>query len=39
MRDAGQTTSATQIINLPTAAEITGDFSAFSTSVIDPNTA
>ena len=33
-----QTTSVTQIINVPTPAEITGDFSAFSTPVIDPNT-
>jgi Carboxypeptidase regulatory-like domain len=33
-----QTTSVTQIINVPTPAELTGDFSAFSTPVIDPNT-
>ncbi len=33
-----QTSTVTQIINVPTAAEITGDFSAFSTPVIDPNT-
>jgi carboxypeptidase family protein len=33
-----QTSSVTQIINVPTPAEITGDFSAFSTPVIDPNT-
>ncbi len=33
-----QTSSVTQIINVPTAAELTGDFSAFSTPVIDPNT-
>jgi hypothetical protein len=33
-----QTTSVTQIINVPTPAEITGDFSAFSTPVTDPNT-
>jgi Carboxypeptidase regulatory-like domain len=33
-----QTTNVTQTINVPTAAEITGDFSAFSTPVIDPNT-
>ncbi len=33
-----QTTSVTQTANVPTPAEITGDFSAFSTPVIDPNT-
>lgn len=33
-----QTTTVTQIINVPTPAEITGDFSAFSTPVIDPYT-
>jgi hypothetical protein len=33
-----QTSTVTQIINVPTAAELTGDFSAFSTPVIDPNT-
>ena len=33
-----QTSTVTRIINVPTAAEITGDFSAFSTAVIDPNT-
>jgi hypothetical protein len=33
-----QTSTVTQIINVPTAAEITGDFSAFATPVIDPNT-
>jgi Carboxypeptidase regulatory-like domain len=33
-----QTSTVTQIINVPTAAELTGDFSAFATPVIDPNT-
>jgi Carboxypeptidase regulatory-like domain len=33
-----QTSTVTQIINVPTAAELTGDFSAFSTPVTDPNT-
>jgi hypothetical protein len=33
-----QTSTVTQIINVPTAAELTGDFSAFSTPVIDPST-
>ncbi len=33
-----QTSSVTQIVNVPTPAEIGGDFSAFSTPVIDPNT-
>jgi hypothetical protein len=33
-----QTSTVTQIINVPTVAELTGDFSAFSTPVIDPNT-
>jgi hypothetical protein len=33
-----QTSTVTQIINVPTPAEITGDFSAFSTPVLDPNT-
>jgi hypothetical protein len=33
-----QTSTVTQIINVPTSAELTGNFSAFSTPVIDPNT-
>jgi hypothetical protein len=33
-----QTSTVTQIINVPTAAELNGDFSAFSTPVTDPNT-
>jgi hypothetical protein len=33
-----QTLTVTQIVNVPTPAELTGDFSAFSTPVTDPNT-
>jgi hypothetical protein len=33
-----QTSSVTQIVNVPAPAEITGDFSAFSTPITDPNT-
>jgi len=33
-----QTTGTTKILSVPTLAELTGDFSAFSTPIIDPNT-